>query len=560
MKVLVWTPDYRLSSGGVRLMHYLCHCLNEVGYKAYTNAKITNPDWNTPYLEKPDDDTIVIYPEIVSGNPLQAKYYVYYMLNIPGKIAGDKVYPDDIVAIGNWPFWEDEFRKAAKNYKGIITLGLIDTNVFYYDNAKKFRNLLFIYKGGDLRSDFKFENEDKMELITGKTPLKEFSQMLKETETLYTYDEYSGLNYEAYLCGCKIMMMGKDGVPFEWKPDPEFLKAVCRDDEKGKKQAARIMEIILKDIRLKELLKEPRMNIPDYHELDNELNGLHDLIDKYVKPDFQIIEIGSFMGASTELFALHCENGDVISIDPYTSCEDQKGFVALEKAEEEFVKRMGYYTNVTKIKKTSKEASKEILDKSIDLVYIDANHSYGNIVEDINLWLPKVKENGYIAGHDYALRQEGVFKAVRELLGYPETFSDSSWIIRKRDIKMTLFQIADKYGCDKSPKYLHNYIDTYSELLEPKKNEVKKVLEIGIGFPEQTPHNPKCAFGASIYMWRDYFPNAEIYAIDIDGSHLINEDRIHSFLCDQRSEVELKSLVARIGEGFDLIIDDGSHN
>lgn len=42
-------------------------------------------------------------------------------------------------------------------------------------------------------------------------------------------------------------------------------------------------------------------------------------------------------------------------------------------------------------------------DESLDFVYIDANHAYDFVVEDINLWYPKVKKGGLLMGHDYIL-------------------------------------------------------------------------------------------------------------------------------------------------------------
>lgn len=40
-------------------------------------------------------------------------------------------------------------------------------------------------------------------------------------------------------------------------------------------------------------------------------------------------------------------------------------------------------------------------DNTIDLVYLDANHSFDYINNDINFWFPKIKKNGIISGHDY---------------------------------------------------------------------------------------------------------------------------------------------------------------
>ena len=53
------------------------------------------------------------------------------------------------------------------------------------------------------------------------------------------------------------------------------------------------------------------------------------------------------------------------------------------------------------IRSTSEEASQLFLDESIDFIYIDANHSYDYVKEDIIFWFPKLKKGGLFSGHDY---------------------------------------------------------------------------------------------------------------------------------------------------------------
>ncbi len=75
---------------------------------------------------------------------------------------------------------------------------------------------------------------------------------------------------------------------------------------------------------------------------------------------------------------------------------------------------------------SSLEASSKVPDKSLDLVFIDADHSFDTVIEDITVWLPKIREGGIISGHDYdELEFEGVFKAVNGLLGDVETEIDT---------------------------------------------------------------------------------------------------------------------------------------
>ena len=68
--------------------------------------------------------------------------------------------------------------------------------------------------------------------------------------------------------------------------------------------------------------------------------------------------------------------------------------------------------------------------------------------------------------------------------------------------------------------------------------------------------------GASLYMWRDYFPNAEIWGLDKRKELLFHDDRIFTMYCDQSDEESLRKVANDFDEEigcFDLIIDDGSH-
>lgn len=116
------------------------------------------------------------------------------------------------------------------------------------------------------------------------------------------------------------------------------------------------------------------------------------------------------------------------------------------------------------------------------------------------------------------------------------------------NIMTLLCDLALKYGTDKCSQIKHHYTELYYELLNARRMQVKKVVEIGI---DQ---------GASLRMWRDFFPNAQIYGADIRPEALIQEERITSLLCDQTSKKDLKSLIDATGNDIDLFIDDGTHN
>lgn len=109
-----------------------------------------------------------------------------------------------------------------------------------------------------------------------------------------------------------------------------------------------------------------------------------------------------------------------------------------------------------------------------------------------------------------------------------------------------LSKLGLKYGTDKIGK--HNYLPVYYEMFKDHKDEVRKILEIGVGE------------GAGLRMFRDYFPNATIYGADIEDNRLFEEERIKVFKCDQGDENSLINLVNQTGLDLDLVIDDGSHH
>lgn len=106
------------------------------------------------------------------------------------------------------------------------------------------------------------------------------------------------------------------------------------------------------------------------------------------------------------------------------------------------------------------------------------------------------------------------------------------------------------------------YTKFYNALFGNKRDEVLKVLEIGIGSLEAMKHVPDYIVGASLFMWRDYFPHAEIYALDNNIASVLamaNVSRMHAMHCDQANAGQLDVVKCSAGYGFDLILDDGDH-
>ena len=140
-----------------------------------------------------------------------------------------------------------------------------------------------------------------------------------------------------------------------------------------------------------------------------------------------IVEVGSWKGRSTK--ALLDSGKKVYAVDTFEGSQDTQDLTCQmakqENVFEEFKKNVGSYPNLKIIKKTSLGAAKMFSDKSVDMVFIDANHTYEEVEKDILAWKPKAKR--FICGHDYSDGWPGVKKAVKEVFGDKFKVTASIW-------------------------------------------------------------------------------------------------------------------------------------
>jgi predicted O-methyltransferase YrrM len=166
-------------------------------------------------------------------------------------------------------------------------------------------------------------------------------------------------------------------------------------------------------------------------------NGLLSLID-YINQqkstkELSMIEIGSYAGESTTMFANHFKK--VVSVDPFLNDYDANDiacqYMDLTKVYDTFKSAISSYSNITHIRKISDDAINDLKDNSFDFVYIDGLHTYEQVKKDISNYLPKIKDGGFIGGHDYHPVWQGVVNAINENFTIDAIFSDTSWIVRK---------------------------------------------------------------------------------------------------------------------------------
>ncbi|WP_312188627.1 WavQ [Leclercia sp.] len=249
MKIIVCAPSYDENSGGAIVLHRLCAIINEYNIgNAYiaplnpaylTNGKVKkyfsyiwwalknqsefklNKNWKTPLLKENEisDDDIVIYPEVVLGNPLHANNVVRWLLHQPG------------FHTGNFDFGSNElyfkFNTAINDFsKDGSLLSKNEMKVIYYplEIYKKDENIVkdieccHMIRKGDYKKKVHPENSVCIDGLTHE----ETAIIFKRSHKFICYDDYTAYSLFAVLSGCISYVVPGDGVTIdEWYPNTE---------------------------------------------------------------------------------------------------------------------------------------------------------------------------------------------------------------------------------------------------------------------------------------------------------------------------------------------------
>jgi predicted O-methyltransferase YrrM len=150
-----------------------------------------------------------------------------------------------------------------------------------------------------------------------------------------------------------------------------------------------------------------------------------EIVRQSCRPPICGAEIGVLGGTHARSMLRHLPNlSRLYLIDPYGGITDRDPKFLQFKA-----KFGADNDRITWHVRTSMEAVKRFSDQSLDFVYIDANHRFYHVAQDIRAWWPKVRMGGLLAGHDY-FTYGSVKKAVDEWAkgeGYFLFTTDPDW-------------------------------------------------------------------------------------------------------------------------------------
>ena len=164
-----------------------------------------------------------------------------------------------------------------------------------------------------------------------------------------------------------------------------------------------------------------------------------DLVLEGFPPGGTWVELGSWMGKSAAYCVVELINrhklGPFYCIDTWDGGIEHKGWNELERLKQSF----DNYTKpisdrIIPIQSESWTAAQKFHDGSVDFCYVDAGHTYGCVMKDLEAWWPKIRPGARFAGDDYTKGWPEVCRAVQDFFrphGVRVSKSGRCWIVTK---------------------------------------------------------------------------------------------------------------------------------
>lgn len=242
-KFIIWAPPFDEKAGGAIVLHLLCHRLNEMGRTAFLwpgpQPRLRWPPRLRPTLSwlrytltrrrrryatgpfraklasgKDIAGAIVVYPEIVNGNPLGATHVVRWFLHKPGHHTGLVDYgPGEL-----YFFIVDAFDEPDINPSPDNRLTLQWVNEIYRDRGGRQRSgSCYLMRHGAGRS-LTHDVHDSVPIDALSHAEK--ADMFNRCERFYSYDPYTFYLWYAAICGCIPIVVPEPGVSKQaWKTE-----------------------------------------------------------------------------------------------------------------------------------------------------------------------------------------------------------------------------------------------------------------------------------------------------------------------------------------------------
>jgi hypothetical protein len=215
---VIYTYDYSPGVGGIKVMHKLCDMLNANGAEAYLmpihirDDFYTCSNYNTPLITQEVlddlDNTVVIYPEGIKGNPLNAKNVIRWILG-PSLQADAETYSKSDLVYWYMDYYYNDYLGQKENQ---LNVSEFHSDIFTNVGYERAGSCYTIRKSKSIPNA---HPEDSIFIpFNAAGDLTGLAELFNRTERFYCYDTYTFLSIQAAMCGCISIVI----------PDPNITK------------------------------------------------------------------------------------------------------------------------------------------------------------------------------------------------------------------------------------------------------------------------------------------------------------------------------------------------
>lgn len=181
-----------------------------------------------------------------------------------------------------------------------------------------------------------------------------------------------------------------------------------------------------------------------------EIQGWCDYEDLYshfsdiLKDDSVFVEIGVWKGRSIcflgQQILIKGKKTKLFGVDTFKGSENETPHqIEVQKLGgstlpifESNISALGLQDIVFPIESNSVAASSKFENGSIDIIFVDGDHSYEGVKADLAAWTPKMKSGGIMCGHDFwaSTVKQAVFDHFTSIQKIPQGISSSCWAVK----------------------------------------------------------------------------------------------------------------------------------
>lgn len=229
MKFLVYAPgDYTPNGGGCVALHKLAHNIASLGEESYIMTSKKNPDYlgievneqRAKEIAK-DDDCLVVYPEVICGNPLDAKKVMRWILYFVRERDCHGIFgKDDLI----YKYAERFTLRHEQKVHGELRAMELNLDIFQ-DRKQPRSGSCHLYKKNPDKAAIHPPDSLRIDDYAQLGGNQYLSDIFNSKEIFYSYDSATWISIMAALCGCVSVVIPDDGVSaLEWHEKFPYFK------------------------------------------------------------------------------------------------------------------------------------------------------------------------------------------------------------------------------------------------------------------------------------------------------------------------------------------------